>query len=289
MLRLQSVLGLSLVLVSSSLAGQPQSEKVVTEREGQVRKVHDSPIELSEARWVAETRDGSKTFEAVAHSVRIKNISGRSIRRLNLMFIHRFNECGSAGLGDSVDSVGPHEVRDVSRTDFKIPVSNLNGGELLIMATGVEFDDGSYWAPNRRESGLLVRSCLSNLRSPLMMRTCEFKDGLYTVDLEVTDPKIQSYTLGMVRDTADNFEVKIGTRIALEESQRVRGAHLTDNCRSVKADHLFPQELLPAGFPLSPNCPKSPAGVAIFVAEVTFSDGHSWVQDTDRDALMWDN
>jgi hypothetical protein len=230
---------------------------VVTEREGQVRNVDLSPIELFEARWVAETRDGSKTFEAVRHSVRIKNISGRSIRRLNLMFTYRFNECGSVGLGDSIQSLGPNEVRDYySRADLKISASNLNGGELLVVATGVDFGDGVYWAPNRRQFEMPVRSCLSNRHSPLMMRNCSFNDGLYAIELEVTDPKIESYVLGMVRDTADNFEVKMGARIALEESQRVRGVHLTDNCRSVKADQLFPQELLPGRILIEPELSK---------------------------------
>jgi hypothetical protein len=218
MIRIQSVLAMSLLLVSSSLAQQSQFQKEVTERAGEVQNADGSPVKLSEASWVDVSLDESTTAGR-RRSVKVQNVSGRAIRRVNTVFWFRFTECGWAASSHAVDSLGPYETREILNRGslfFRRP----DKAELLIVLQGVQFDDGEVWVPDRRQTGPLIFCVLGHYRTRqlLIMQNCTIDADSYSVLLEVADPKVASYRLGIVRDTADSFEVNIGKQITLEDS-----------------------------------------------------------------------
>jgi hypothetical protein len=161
--------------------------------------------------------------------------------------------------------------------------------KLLVVATGAEFDNGEFWAANRAQWGANVSMNVNKSASGLNIGTSKFEPGSYSVSLSVRDPQIVSYRLGLVRDAVDSFEVTIGESVTLKQSERANGAIVIDQDRSVSERKLLQPSSLPGALKAKAACPHFPVGIGVFVAEAIFSDGRRWVQDTSRDALLWDH
>jgi hypothetical protein len=74
----------------------------------------------------------------------------------------------------------------------------------------------------------------------------------------------------------------------LSEGDHERGSFFTDNGTSLGPDDLLAKEsnsrTLSDGRVITQSF-----GVAIFAAEVRFTDGRIWRQDMTRDALLWES
>lgn len=274
--------------------GQLSNRVEGTTVEGKTRATTGSPVELSNARYtLLRFLSEPKKLQLVSEAVTVRNVSGRRIRRLRLMFyLHhpRVSEdmChASVSPKIAVDDLAAGETQD--RVDDHIKMTwfaENNDLALTVLAVGAEFTDGSHWAAPRSERCPLTAECLSK-RGPLMTRECSFGNDVYSFTLEVTDSKIVAYRLGVVSDTTASFEVRTGDWIELTDEQRVRGARLVDAGKSLSSTTVFPR--LAYVKTVAGKQIDFLAGTSIFVAELRYEDGHIWRQDLSREALFWDN
>jgi hypothetical protein len=288
--RLIAIFVISLLLVSSSWAGQERSRRKVIELEGQVQNADGSPVVLSDARFVVGPEDEADKSARITELVKVRNVSGRAIRKLHVKFVEIMNRCG-LGIGTTVvGDLGPDEVRDRVQHGYTGDgMSDSGKFKLLVVATGAEFDNGEFWAANRAQWGANVMMNVNKRGSGLNIGTSKFEPGSYTVSMSVRDPQIVSYRLGLVRDAVDSFEVTIGESVMLKQSERTIGAIVIDQNRSVSDRKLLQSGSLPGALKPTGPCPHFPIGIGVFVAEAIFSDGRRWVQDPGRDALLWDH
>jgi hypothetical protein len=285
---------LFLCLICGTYAGQfePGEQTII---KGETRTQQGSPVELSDARYTLSRSKALPTqFKLVDESVRVRNVSGRAIRRLYLRFIHRHEShssdaCGEATGISAVDLLAADETRDFTIDYFKYAwFAERNDLFLTVIPGGAEFRDGSHWAAPRNESCPLVSECLSSAESALRSRECSMAEDSYRILFEVTDPRITGYRLGIVKDMADSFQVLTGEWCELTDAQRVRGARFSDTGQSLGPRLILPRE---AHLSITPDGKliRSLSGVAVFVAELRFADDRIWRRDTNRPALLWDN
>ena len=269
---------------------KPGAQNTVT---GSVLNTDASPVELSDATYTLENKESEPQTFHVAQAVKIRNVSGRAIRRLSLRFVlHHASvseDICSASMIDhvAVDRIAAAETRDFTTNHLTLGLTGKNDLTLTVLAAGVEFEDGLHWAAPRRELCPLFRESLSQPGSFLMIRECTLTDSSYSCTLEVADPQIVAYRLGLVSDTESGFVVRKGVWVELSHLERVRGARFVDAGKSLSPELLFPRETSVST--VQGKQVTNLAGVALFVAELRFADGRRWRQDTTRDSLFWDN
>lgn len=260
---------------------------------GKTRSTTGSPVELSDAKYtLLRFKSEASRLQLVAEAVKIRNVSGRAIRRLRLKFVinHlRFSEdvCRGSYVGNiAVDEFAPGETRDYINDRIKMTwFAEANDVALTVLVVGAEFTDGSLWAAPRTECCPLMSDCLSKQAS-LMTRNCSLTSDDYSFTLEVGDSKIVAYRLGVVSDTADSFDVRTGDWIELKDKQRVRGTRLVDAGKSLSSNMVFPRQAYVST--VAGKQITSQVGTAIFVAALQFADGRIWRQDLTRAGLFWD-
>ena len=280
--------------LSAVYPGQLSTADEQTTVAGNTQATTGSPVELSDASYtLLRFKSEASKFQLVAEAVRIRNVSGRAIRRLSLRFVLNhlgFSEdvCrGSVRGFIAVDELAAGETRDFTNDRIKTTwFAQKNDLALTVIAAGAEFTDGSHWAALRSQWCPLSADCLSQPGS-LMSRECKLTDDTYSFLLEVGDPQIVAYRLGIVRDTADSFEVRMGDWIELTDDQRARGARLVDAGKSLSSKLIFPRQAVVST--VGEKQITTLVGVAIFVAELRFADGRIWSQDPSREALFWNN
>jgi hypothetical protein len=281
--------------VSAVYPGQLSNPDEQTIVAGDTQATTGSPVELSDARYtLLRFKTEASKFQLVAEAVKIRNVSGRTIRRLSLRFVHNhLDYSGDVCRGSptnfvAVDELAAGETRVFTNDRYKTTwFAQENDLALTVIAAGAVFTDGSHWAALRSDWCPLSRDCLSQPGSSLMSRECKLTDDAYSFLLEVGDPQIVAYRLGIVRDTADSFEVRMGDWIELTDHQRVRGARLVDAGKSLSSKLIFPRQAYVSI--VDGKQVTTPVGVAIFVAELRFADGRIWRQEQSREALFWNN
>jgi hypothetical protein len=100
--------------------------------------------------------------------------------------------------------------------------------------------------------------------------------------------KVVAYRLGVVKDTAGDFEIQLGEWVELNDEQTNQRAIFADEATSLKAEQIFPRTAY-RGFGGPSREIIEWGGVAIFVAELRFADGRTWQQGLTREALLWCN
>lgn len=287
MFKLLSLPLLFLSLLATTLAIQGVRSNAVTRVEGAVESAYGSPVRLSEPSYtLVELDSRTKKLQIIGHTVRIENLSGRRIRRLHLKFTFA-HDTGGFGEGNEVeDQLAVEESRVLDRSNFKMSwFAESNDLALTVRATGAEFEDGSHWAAPRDVKHPLYGETVSQPTSHLIIRRLSWVNDSYEAVLEIGQEKVVAYRLGVVKDTPNSFEVRIGKWIDLKEAD---GRKFADNSVSLSPGQVFAREIYSL-FTRGGKEITHPGGVAIFVAELRFADGRIWEQDTSRDALFWCN
>jgi hypothetical protein len=287
MFKLISLPLLSLSLLGTTLAIQGVQSNAVTRVEGAVEPAYGSPVRLSDPSYrVVETDSKPKRLQLIGNTVTVENISGRRIRRLHLKFTFAHDNGGSVEGNEAVDRLAVGESRVLGRSILKMSwFASSNDLELTVRPTGAEFEDGSHWAAPRDVKHPLLRETLSQPRSHLIIRQLSWVNDSYEAVLEIGQERVVAYRLGVVKDTPNSFEVRIGKWIDLKEAD---GLKFTDNSVSLSPGQVFAREIYSL-FTRGGKEITHPGGVAIFVAELRFANGRIWQQDTSRDALFWCN
>jgi hypothetical protein len=289
MRRILIVSALLLVSLSSTLAGQ--FDHVFVERHevpGVVIEMAESPVALSRPKYTLERCKGwPDKMKIVGDEVTVRNVGGGDIRRLLLVFSYK-QGASYDGVQNrvAVDQLRAGEKREVhSRTTIG-EFAKGTDWRLTVMPTGAEFADDSHWAAPRNNWRPLLMDYLSQPTSYLQFREFKWTNHGYQATLQVCDAKVVAYRLGIVKDTAENFEVRIGNWVELTDEQSNRRAIFTDELNSLSAAQIFSREAYTWHGAQGKDVTEW-GGVAIFVAELKLADGRTWQQNATRDALLW--
>ena len=290
MRRILIVCVLLLVSLSPTLA-QESSQSVLESHvvPGTVADVPESPVQLAEPSYgVERSTDAPGKLQINGGAVTVTNISGHDIQRLYLSFtFKRGGWYGSLENRSTVDQLHAGETR-VAQS--KIIIGGVEGQDwtLNVTPTGARSPNGTYWAAPRDNRRPLLMQCLSQPSSYMRVSDFRWTDNAYQATLRVDNAKVTAYRLGVVKDTADSFEVRIGRWIELNDEQTNNHALFTDESNSLNAEQVFARQAY-----ARPGAQGKEivdwGGVAIFIAELRFADGRKWRQDTTREALFWNN
>jgi hypothetical protein len=269
-------------------AGQTDQSPEPATVEGTIESLSGSPVRLLYPSYqLIQGSSNPKKFQITGHQVRVENTSGRTIRRLRMKFVYAQDVgcCSSSG-AEVVDWLAAGESRVLKSSHFRMSwVAATNDMTMTVMPTGAEFGDGSHWAAPRSARYPLFAEALSLPESHLIIRQCSWVGESYKALLDPGQTKIAAYRLGVVKDTPDGFDLRLGNWIHLTDTD---SRIITDESASLSPDQVFPREnytfVMRNGRTITHL-----GGVAIFVAELEFIDGKTWRQNTSRDALLWCN
>jgi hypothetical protein len=249
--------------------GQIQQDERTT-FQGSIEPVEGSPVALYDARYdLIKNASDPEATKVVGH-VKIENVSDRPIRVLRLSFAYKLKF--SMTVVAVASDLAPRETRDYSAENFSSPPQanrsgkslDMNGMALNVMATGAEFKDGSHWAAPRTESRPLA-FWPNHAGAYFMSRGWRRDQSPQEALFEVLDAGVVAYRLATVTDTPSSFEVRLGEWADVPGSERHRGGQVIEPGRSLKSDQM-PGVARPSGAP----------GIAVFVSELRFADGHVW-------------
>src|SRR5215471_146619 len=267
-------------------AQQQESAQELSTVPGTVDVADGSPVSLSDARRVllkpSLGPDGVSEI-VIRTEVTIGNTSGRPIRQLCLDVCYGGNKTNFT----AIYSIGASEVRRHSYTTMHLrggPVPDGPSWALTVRVKGAKFEDGTHWAAPRLSSSPLVLPFIRQEETPLTLRNCNWRNDSYSTELWSVEPHIAAYRLGTVKDVPGDFEVKLGKWVDLSEGDHERRSIFTDSGTSLGPDDLLAKESSQRTLSDGKVITQS-FGVAIFVAEVRFTDGRIWRQDLTRDAL----
>jgi hypothetical protein len=288
--RILIVCVLLLVSLSPTLA-QESSQSVLESHvvPGTVADVPESPVQLAEPSYGFErSTDAPDKLQITGGAVTVTNISGRDIQQVYLIFTFKHRASyGSLENRSTVDQLHAGETR-VAQSKITIRGFVSQNWTLTVTPTGARFADGVYWAAPRENRRPLLMERLSQPSSYLRVRSVRWTDNAYQAALQVDNAKVTAYRLGIVKDTADSFEVRIGRWVKLNDEQTNNHALFTDESNSLNAEQVFARQAY-----TRPGAQGKEivdwGGVAIFIAELRFADGRTWRQDTTREALFWNN
>jgi hypothetical protein len=278
------------VSLSSTLA-QESSQSVLERRvvPGTIAAVPASPCQLAEPSYgVERSKDAPDKLQINGGAVTVTNISGRDIQQLYLSFT--FKHGGWYGSVENRSTVDQLHAGETRVAQSKIIIGGVEGQNwtLKVTPTGARFTDGTYWAAPRDNRRPLLMECLSQPSSYMRVSNFQWTDNAYQATLRVDNAKVTAYRLGIVKDTTDSFEVRIGRWVDLNDEQTLNHALFTDESTSLNAEQVFAREAYARPGPQGKEIVDR-GGVAIFIAELRFADGRTWRQDTTREALFWNN
>jgi len=269
---------------------EPPQDKLLL-IEGRTETAVGCPVTLSEARYqrlkVITPQDG--LTEAV-NQVKIENVSGRAIRKVYILFRHDGKDGGMMGSGVTTKSINAGETL-FSRHPYRIGTGDKTvvgyEGVFTAFAEAVEFEDDTHWVTPRRVDFPMMQQALNSQPSPLVVRKCDDIDTGYRAILMTNSNLVVAYRLGVVKDTPNSFEVRVGEWITMPEASTPNRAEIkiaaTDPTVSLPQSWLFKREKSRH----SEFSGSFHAGVALFVAEVKLADGTIWKQNLTRDELIW--
>lgn len=269
---------------------QPESKRLVIP--GSAEIAEGCPVSLSDANFVRLEHSLAKyRFEIVQTEVKIHNLSERKIRRLMIGFEFENSHGGSSSLMHSVDAIGVNENHRVIATNMSIKSnSETDFGYFSAKVLSIEFEDRSHWVAPRSFWVFPLQSYFHQ-HGPLTVRMCEKIDSSYEATLRFNSDEVMAYRLGVVRDTINGFEVRLGDWVYMPASP-AKGSDLpikaSDENASLTQDRIFPLEehsiLTKSGIVKNLR-----GGVSIFVAEAKLMDGKIWSQSLKREDLLYDN
>jgi len=107
--------------------GQVSNPDEQTSVAGNTQATTGSPVELSDARYtLLRFKTEASKFQLIAEAVKIRNVSGRAIRRLSLRFVHSYlrysgDVCrGSSRVFAAVDELAAGETRVFTNDRIKM-------------------------------------------------------------------------------------------------------------------------------------------------------------------------
>ncbi|HMV51490.1 MAG TPA: hypothetical protein PLD20_32490 [Blastocatellia bacterium] len=268
----------------------PQNKMILVE--GLVETAVGCPIALSEPKclWprIVTEQGGPKD---VHQEVKIENVSGKAIRRAIIIFRHDDPSGGSTGGITGTDSIKVGESLVFKGSGLRIGVKGkaIEGyrGIFSVTTLAVEFEDGTHWVKPRTADHSLTWQALHSQSAPLVVKQCDNIDEGYRATLFIRSDQIVAYRLGVVKDTLNSFEVRLGEWVTMPEI-------VTPKQTELKISAADPQVSLPHPWIFKREevrrnevSPPFLAGVALFVAEVKLADGTIWKQNLIRDELLW--
>ncbi len=251
----------------------------------------DCPIQLSEASFKAiEHPDRVNRWEIMQQEVKVLNLSTQPIRRAMLGFEQRFPEGGSHTAITGTDLVPTGETYRLIRKHISWNVPNLSHyGRFTVRALAIEFHDGSHWVAPRQFIGIMLQPNLDQ-HAPIILRVNSDIDIGYQATLTLQREKIVAYRLGVVKDTDEEYEVRLGDWVHLPLDNARSGQVITisgkDAIASLRQKQIFPKAEQVRSLANGKTW-RDRGGVAIFIAEVKFADGSFWRQDLHRHELLW--
>lgn len=187
------------------------------------------------------------------------------------------------------EGLSENESRIFTATNMSHKTNSIRSIEYFTARVlAVEFADGSRWVLPRSFDPFPLNCSLSQ-QSPVVFAICKSIAPSYQATLRFHTDNVLAYRLGVVKDTMDSFEVRLGEWVNLPQPP-AKGAEIeikaTDENPSVTQDKIFPQE--PHLFQRKRSVARDlKGGAALFVAEVKFADGKSWAQSLKREDLLW--
>ena len=277
------------LLFSGFAAGQTsetlQSEIV----SGRTEMSDGSPVALTEANYtLTETVSREERFKKTRESVKLTNLTERAIKQTIVCFSFE----GHGGFGRVSVPTGPipaGETISFVSTGSRSGATS-NDGDFVVRLLGVEFTDGTHWIAPRTVFSPLYSQSLGHQAAPLVIRQCREINKSYQAELLLEQTSVVAYRLGVVRDTPDRFEVRLGRWVEVPSTAQTKQDRFTvtanDSILSLMPAEIFPREkqvmLL-----LDGTQTTGYYGVALFVAEVKLADGTNWKQDLRRAELLW--
>lgn len=272
------------------LQDQPQDDMLLIE--GLTETVFDCPVSLSEAKCrrprIITPQDGLKE---VREEVKVENISGKAIRKVIVGFRHDGRNGGMMRIDAPTKTIGNGE-EVVFKYSYRIGSGDkvIEGYDSVftVLAIAVEFEDDTHWVKPRTADDPLTLPALHRQPAPLVVRRCDDIDESYRATLLASSDQVVAYRLGMVKDTPNSFEIRLGEWMTMPETI---GAPGQAEIKISAADHKvsLPQSWLFKREKVRRNQFSGSflAGVALFVAEVKLADGTIWKQNLTRDELLW--
>jgi hypothetical protein len=282
------------LISASALALQfpPQDKPILVK--GTTETAAGCPVALADARYTFIGQPGQE-LKKVKPEVKIQNISGQAIRKAIIAFRHndkygigRTHEASKPiPIGETETHISNFSIQYPEGTDKADIVDNSLFTAFVLAA---EFEDGSHWVKPRTSDTPLSFQSLGRQEAPLSVRDCSDIDKSYRAKLRLNVEGVIAYRLGVVKDTPDAFEVRVGDWVELPESFKGRGSErvirATDDVVSLPQHLIFMREKYAINFRFS-RPGSIQAGGALFIAEARLPDGTIWKQKLTREDLIW--
>jgi hypothetical protein len=253
----------------------------------------DCPVAISDV--VCEV-DFDSARERPLHVIREElKIENRSNKAITKVFVGIEMDLGPgwAKVGSSMEVAGLIRPGE-SRTEVRRRLTEYGRGRqpwngevpYVAFVIGVEYEDGSHWAASRTYKRPLFGRFFQDFEAPIRGVTAEWPpNGSYKTKLEMTREDVVGYRLGLVKDTPEEYEVKLGRFVELAKPFPKKGEKvvISDNDERVSftSEELFPPELYRGREQFVWD------GVMLFVAEVRFANGDVWKKSQKREDLLW--
>ena len=281
------------LIICTSVSGQPIPIPTKRTIQGTVEVENDCPVALFDASFEA-LEDQPLLYRSVIHQpqVKITNNSGRDIERVGLAFILEADN-GGMMIGTALaDKIKAGEMRSAmgmaAISDSNKP--KVDTTTLKVRITGISFSDGSRWVPPRSNDVLFVMRTLHQREAPLILMNCKDIETNPHMKLRINAENIVAYRLGIVKDTANEFTVKLAEWRTPDAANLVKGKEIEINTAAnqtgINTGDIFKLEYF-TRYSRTGHSMKLPHGVAFFVAAVKFADGQVWQQDLRREFLVW--
>lgn len=293
MLFLRSTVSLIALFFSITVLSQTLPESQKRTIEGTVVNELGSPVTLSDASMeVIENQPAPYRSAIVQQQVRISNNTDREIKRIGLVISI---ESDNGGVGSSLPVVDWTRLKEgglsIHNMRMSYPMIPVISETLTIRISGVSFADGSRWVPPRSNDFPMYSYLIRHRNSPLRVFDHRKIANDYRMKMKLTADNIVAYRLGILKDTPQEFSVRLGEWVNLDQATITKNKEieilgLTEKLGFRKEDIFKPE--LHTRYSRTGQATKLEHGVAFFVAEVRFADGKVWQQNIAREFLVWD-
>lgn len=289
---LHPTVSLIALFFSITVLGQAFPETQKRTIEGMVVNELGSPVTLSDASMeVIENQSEPNRSSNVHHQVRILKNTDLDIKTVGLIISMEFDSGSIITL--------PTTVEWKRLNDGRLSIQNMKMSQpeplitdrLIFRISGVSFTDGSRWVPPRSDNFLMYASSIRNRNSPARISDYRKIANDYRMKLKFTTDNIVAYRLGILKDTPQEFSVRLADWITIDQSVVSKNKEIeilgSTEMLGFKKEDIFKPESH-TRYSRTGQVIKREHGVAFFVAEVRFADGKVWQQNIAREFLVWD-